>query len=617
MVESEKHTRETISQLIGWGHWFSFFNIIAAMLLGYSYISQSGWPNTLLGQLYQLVSWIGHFGFLIFAVYVLVVFPASFIIRSPRLMRMFAVLVATAGLTILLLDIYAYQQLGLHLNPMVWKLLLSADNLDRYAQSQHLFISVPAIFITELLIAEWVWNKRRNLSRKQVGKPIVLVFACSFISSHLIYIWADAYLYSAVTAQRSNFPLSYPMTAKSFMEKYGLLDRKEYLRRRAEQGEQDSDVLRYPIEPLSFSFPAKKSNILLVMVESLRADMLNAQVMPQMTQFAEQNIKFARHFSSGNDAMAGTFGLFFSLPSHYAHSARSEGVTPIWLTTLQRYNYQFGLFSGDNFSNPIYFRTIFGKELEHFKPTLNAPAWKTDQLALQSALEWIDTQKQPWFSYVELTNIKHFEQGGDYPDHFTPSLSSLQKIEQHSAVVLKNSYQNATRYTDSLLGDFIQKLRESGKLKNTIVIITANHGNEFNETGTSSWGFNSNYSRYQIQVPFLMHWPKRPAQVVQNASSHLDLVPTLMEEALGVTSPSRYYSSGSNLFDVADTPKKWLLAGDSQDIVLIQENKTTVVDKFGNYNVFDGNYKLQPQAKPELSMLMQAMHELKRFYIED
>ncbi|MGL5336214.1 MAG: DUF3413 domain-containing protein, partial [Enterovibrio sp.] len=88
-------------------------------------------------------------------------------------------------------------------------------------------------------------------------------------------------------------------------------------------------------------------------------------------------------------------------------------------------------------------------------------------------------------------------------------------------------------------------------------------------------------------------------------------------EVLGVTSPIRHYSSGNNLFDVAETPKKWLLAGDSQDIVIIEDNKITVVDKFGNYSVFDGNYKLQAHAKPELSMLMQAMHELKRFYVED
>ncbi len=45
-----------------------------------------------------------------------------------------------------------------------------------------------------------------------------------FISSHLIYIWADANFYRPITMQRANLPLSYPMTARRFLEKHGLLD---------------------------------------------------------------------------------------------------------------------------------------------------------------------------------------------------------------------------------------------------------------------------------------------------------------------------------------------------------------------------------------------------------
>ncbi len=97
------------------------------MLLGTRYISQSGWPETLLGQSYLVFNWIGHFGFLIFALYILIIFPASFIIPSQRLMRLFAVIVATVGMMVLLLDIYAYQTLHLHLNPLVWELLLSGE----------------------------------------------------------------------------------------------------------------------------------------------------------------------------------------------------------------------------------------------------------------------------------------------------------------------------------------------------------------------------------------------------------------------------------------------------------------------------------------------------------
>ncbi|PKF50993.1 hydrolase, partial [Enterovibrio nigricans] len=312
MVDSGNTYRDKVSQLISWGHWFSFFNIIAAMLLGTRYIAQSGWPETLLGQTYQLLTWLGHFGFLVFAVYILIIFPASFVIPSQRLMRLFAVFVATAGMTLLLLDIYAYETLHLHLNPLVWELLLSGEKTDMNAHWQYLFVVVPAIFLLELIMSEWVWRKLRKLSRKRVGVPIATVFAVCFIGSHLIHIWADAFLYSPVTSQRSNFPISYPMTAKTFMEKYGLLDRQEYQRRRDEIGNQESEVIRYPLEKLSFSSKASSynPNLLIVMVESLRSDMLDPVVMPNLDDFASHNVKFMHHYSSSNDSMAGLFGLF-------------------------------------------------------------------------------------------------------------------------------------------------------------------------------------------------------------------------------------------------------------------------------------------------------------------
>ncbi|HBU0449086.1 TPA: DUF3413 domain-containing protein, partial [Klebsiella pneumoniae] len=61
-------------------------------------------------------------------------------------------------------------------------------------------------------------------------------FFISFISSHLIYIWADANFYRPITMQRANLPLSYPMTARRFLEKHGLLDAQDYQRRLVEQG---------------------------------------------------------------------------------------------------------------------------------------------------------------------------------------------------------------------------------------------------------------------------------------------------------------------------------------------------------------------------------------------
>ncbi|WP_442514450.1 hypothetical protein, partial [Pseudomonas promysalinigenes] len=88
----------------------------------------------------------------------------------------------------------------------------------------------------------------------------------------------------------------------------------------------------------------------------------------------------------------------------------------------------------------------------------------------------------------------------------------------------------------------------------------------------------------------VMHWPNQAPEQITHYSSHLDVAPTLMESMLSVSSPAENYSSGTNLFELKNRPRKWVIAGDSRDIVVVQPQKTTVVDKFGNYKVYDKHY---------------------------
>ncbi|GAA04659.1 DUF3413 domain-containing protein [Photobacterium leiognathi] len=617
MVASGNTYKEKVSQLISWGHWFSFFNIIAAMLLGTRYITHSDWPATLIGQLYLLLSWVGHFGFLVFGIYILIIFPASFLIPSQRLMRLFGVLVATVGLTALLLDTYAYQSVDLHLSPLVWDLLLSGDKTELNARWQYLFVVVPVIFLLELMCSEWVWRKLRKLTRKHVGGPIAFVFGVCFLGSHLIYIWADANLYRPVTMQRSNFPFSYPMTAKTFMEKHGLLDRQEYAKRRAEQGVQNSELVRYPIQKLSFNDQGTGQNLMIIMVDSLRSDMVTQTVMPNLSTFADQNLDFTDNYSSSNSDSTGVFGLLYGLPSGYANSIRAEKKSPILLNTLQNRGYRFGLFSGENFELPIYREAIFANTKLATTDSEHPDQVPSDAHAIKDWQHWFNQQKQglPWFSFLELTSVQQFKEGEHYKPRFTPSLGSNAINEEgvDSTLLLKNSYRNAAYHIDEMLGRVFTDLKAKGVLNNTIVVIASNHGTEFNETGNNTWGSGSNYSKYQIKVPLIIHWPDHAAQEVTRLTSNLDVVPTVMESLLNVATAPSNYSSGVSLFDQNDN-RRWILSGNDDDIVVVQKKQTTVVDKYGNYNVYDNNYQLKDEGKPKLSTLMQVMNELKRFY---
>ena len=169
---------------------------------------------------------------------------------------------------------------------------------------------------------------------------------------------------------------------------------------------------------------------------------------------------------------------------------------------------------------------------------------------------------------------------------------------------------------DNELQTIYQTLEEMSLTENTVVIITSNHGTEFNETKTNSWGANSNYSRYQLQVPMFMHWPGKTASEYTHRSSHLDLSVTLLQDLLGVSSNPNDFSSGRNLFDES-RKRKWILAGDSRELALVTTQQTTVIDKFGNYKLYDKDYKRLKDVSPRLPVLMQGLTELQRFYTKN
>ena len=79
MVTHRQPYREKVSQMVSWGHWFALFNILLASLLGSRYLFVADWPTTLAGRIYSYISLLGHFSFLVFAVYLLILFPLTFI----------------------------------------------------------------------------------------------------------------------------------------------------------------------------------------------------------------------------------------------------------------------------------------------------------------------------------------------------------------------------------------------------------------------------------------------------------------------------------------------------------------------------------------------------------
>lgn len=84
MVTHRQRYREKVSQMVSWGHWFALFNILLSLVIGSRYLFIADWPTTLAGRIYSYVSIIGHFSFLVFATYLLILLPADLYRRLPE-----------------------------------------------------------------------------------------------------------------------------------------------------------------------------------------------------------------------------------------------------------------------------------------------------------------------------------------------------------------------------------------------------------------------------------------------------------------------------------------------------------------------------------------------------
>ncbi|MFY4611036.1 LPS biosynthesis-modulating metalloenzyme YejM [Escherichia coli] len=583
MVTHRQRYREKVSQMVSWGHWFALFNILLSLVIGSRYLFIADWPTTLAGRTYSYVSIIGHFSFLVFATYLLILFPLTFIVGSQRLMRFLSVILATAGMTLLLIDSEVFTRFHLHLNPIVWQLVINPDENEMARDWQLMFISVPVILLLELVFATWSWQKLRSLTRRRrFARPLAAFLFIAFIASHVVYIWADANFYRPITMQRANLPLSYPMTARRFLEKHGLLDAQEYQRRLIEQGNPDAVSVQYPLSELRYRDMGTGQNVLLITVDGLNYSRFEKQ-MPALAGFAEQNISFTRHMSSGNTTDNGIFGLFYGISPSYMDGILSTRTPAALITALNQQGYQLGLFSSDGFTSPLYRQALLSD--------FSMPSVRT-QSDEQTATQWINwlgryaQEDNRWFSWVSFNGTN---------------------IDDSNQQAFARKYSRAAGNVDDQINRVLNALRDSGKLDNTVVIITAGRGIPLSEEEeTFDW------SHGHLQVPLVIHWPGTPAQRINALTDHTDLMTTLMQRLLHVSTPASEYSQGQDLFN----PQRrhyWVTAADNDTLAITTPKKTLVLNNNGKYRTYNLRGERVKDEKPQLSLLLQVLTDEKRF----
>lgn len=458
-----------------------------------------------------------------------------------------SVLGAAFMLFLLYTDLVIFGMYGFHLNGFVWNLITTPGGIASMESSNATYATVVAlcigIFLFEALL---YWALARFSSPLKAATPgwlkaaLITIVLCmlgertAFGISHF-----DSYRPILVAAQE--IPFYQQTTFATFLKRLGFKQARQSDFTVAEKGR-----LQYPLHPIKLAPNAPSPNIVWLACESLRWDMLTPEIMPNLWKFAEQNWRFTDHISGGNGTRWGIFTMFYGIPASYWFSFLDARQPPALVTTLQKKGYEFGLYTSSKFTYPEFDKTVWSSvpsSLLHEDDT--RLGWQDDEINVKRLNNFINqahADHKPFlgFMFFESSHARYFFPDDavirkNYLGDFNYATIDLKK----NMPLIKNRYINATHALDRYIGQVLDNLKQQGLLDNTIVLITGDHGEEFMENGR--WGHNSAFHNEQLRTPFVLHVPGKGARVVNDPTSHLDVVPTLMP-LLGVTNPPSDYS---------------------------------------------------------------------------
>ena len=490
-------------------------------------------------------------------------------------------------------DAFIYPLYSTHLNfAMIQMTFLGGGRIVSF--------SLPMIFeiaawILGLGLLSWLFtflSFKLATFKKLSLTALVLVFA-GFCFSNLCYSWGFANFNTRLVSVFDKIPLARPLRMNTQLQKLGLIDKKAIDARKVSLDEHGK--LNYPLNPLVCK-PSKDYNILFLFVDTLRYDMLTEEVMPNTWKFALKNSRFNNHYSNGNNTRHGIFSLFTGLPGNYWTGSLSSGTPGILLTALQRRGYEIGIFAGAPLNMPEFHKSIFAGISNLQIYPRGKGAVDSDAFAVEDFERWQSSLKpgSRFFSFIFFDSVHaySFPKESKY-EVFKPYWGSINHMELNNSfdpAPYLARYKNSVRYADDLIQKVLDYLEEKHLLDETIVVISSDHGDEFNDNKLNFWGHGGNFTDAQIKVPLVIHWPgKKPANI-EYMTSHLDLVPTLLPEVLGCENPTEDYSVGMSIWKEAGR-RNWVYSkGWSRD-AFVEPNRIVLINAAGALEFLDKTYR--------------------------
>ena len=594
---------------------FVLINIFISSIITIRYFWVPGSSFSWDGSFFSLFAVLGHF-FSVYLLLFILCFPFIWVKRTLSnicLAALFSLLQI-----VLYVDTIVFQQYRFHINESVLSMVFSGQVVDFSTITYVLmFLLILVSFGAEYLIL-YLLDKKFSQKRSRILiVSTVFLFGCFFIS-HLIHMVAFYYAYSPIMIVKEYIPLYRPFTSKKIM---GLFDKSGQRKTLIEKENQHATIY-YPknelmINPHNTTTP----NIMFIVLDSWRYDTFSQEISPNTYHFVKQNngIIFNNHYSTGNATRTGIFGLFYGIPGTYWDAFLRNRIPSLFITTLQKENYNIGIFTSAKVTAPEFDRTAFLTIKNLRISSKDGSASSRDKQLTDDWLNWYksrDTSK-PSFSFLFFDAPHAY----DFPNYFEVKFNPIGELNYMTLsndtdpVPIFNRYKQSVYYDDYLLQKVYDELERSGSLDNTLIFITGDHSQEMNDNNLGFWGHNGNYTDAQTKVPFIIVGAKDLKYITDNINkftSHEDVVPTIMRHYLHVENDISDYSTGYDLFSpIID--RDWLLMSNYSSYAVRTRDNIYFVNRLGISHYFDCHNN-QVDKTPDYKTIQAAMNDMRYFF---
>ena len=352
-----------------------------------------------------------------------------------------------------------------------------------------------------------------------------------------------------------------------------------------------------------------RPNLILISLDTVRADRLGCygndrSLTPTLDAFAEESIRFERAYTVSTWTLTAHMSMLTGLTPG-VHTVKADRALPVTVPTLAALlrdaGYRtLGVADQCPWVGPRY---GFGRGFDLYRRTGESAAHKIDEI-----FEVVDIARhEPLFLFAHFfdahsdENVLPYEADEEaiadlagwydrtaFDQRAGPLASELLKgfvdgsaeIDQETRRWIADLYDAGLRTLDRDLEYLFLGLKRRGMLENSVIVVTADHGEELFEFGRCLHGGMSDRVHH---VPLLIRLPGGESEVRGELASIIDILPTLLGRA-GVASPE---TQGIDLLDASTSPRSFVQAGHASGPLWLRGTDWAVSENDRSWEIID------------------------------